>query len=69
MKAMRFRGKVAHGAFEPVDDAEYLAFTRSVYAIEALCYLLTIKDLPMTDEGAKRALGIQIVANYRYCLS
>ncbi len=65
MRAMEFRGKVAHGAFEPIDDREFPAFAKSVYAMEALCYLLTIKDLPMTEDGATRALGIEIVANCR----
>jgi hypothetical protein len=68
LQAMRFRGKVAHGHFDPKDDDEYKTFVKSVYAMEALCYLLTIKDLPMTDEGAKRALGRDIASNYRHCI-
>jgi len=65
MKAMQFRGEVAHGAFEPFDDHEFRIFAKSVYAMEALCYLLTIKELPMTEMGARRACDIEIVANYR----
>jgi hypothetical protein len=67
LKAMKFRGRVAHGAFEPADEEENKAFVRSIYAMEALCYLLTIKDLPMSDAGATRVSGIEIVANYRNC--
>jgi hypothetical protein len=68
LKAQEYRGDVAHGYFEPEDEADYRAFEKSVYAMEALCYLLTIKDLPISDEGAKRAAGQQIVANYRHCV-
>jgi len=68
LKAMQYRGRIAHGHFEPLDEADYQAFVKSVYAMEALCYLLTIKDLPMSEEGAKRAAGQQIAANYRQCV-
>lgn len=67
-KAMRYRGCVAHGHYEPEDEADYKAFAKSVYAMEAFCYLLTIKDLPISDEGAKRTTGQQIVVNYRHCV-
>lgn len=67
-KAMRYRGRVAHGHYEPEEEADYQTFVKSVYAMEAFCYLLTIKDLPISDEGAKRTAGQQIVANYRRCV-
>lgn len=69
LQAMQFRGKVAHRHFDPRDEAEHKAFVKSVYAIEALCYLLTIKDLPMSDDGARRAIGRDIASNHRYCIS
>lgn len=65
LRAIKFRGRVAHGGFEPDGEAEYKSFAKSVYAMEALCYLLTIRDLPMSHEGARRAAAQQIVANFR----
>lgn len=67
IKALAFRGKVAHGHFEANDEAERRSFEKSIYAMEALCYLLTIRDLPMLDEGRQRAINQQIVANYYQC--
>jgi hypothetical protein len=67
LKAMLFRGKVAHRHFVPSDEAEHRSFEKSIYAIEALCYLLTIRDLPMSDGGRQRAIKQQIVANYFQC--
>lgn len=66
LKAMEFRGEVAHGHFEPDNEAEYRSFERSIYAMEALCYLLTIRDLPMSDEGKRRGIRQEIVANFIY---
>jgi hypothetical protein len=65
VQATKFRAKVAHGHFTPSDDSEYAQFVKSIYAMEALCYLLTIRDLPMKPAGAKRASGIEIVTNHR----
>lgn len=67
LKAMQFRGEVAHRHFVPSDEAEHRSFQKSIYAIEALCYLLTIRDLPMSDGGRQRAIKQQIVANYFQC--
>lgn len=64
LKAMQFRGQAAHGHFEPVNDADFQAFSKAIYAMEALCYLLTIKDLPMPDDGVIRATRQHIVTNY-----
>ena len=67
LKAMQFRGEVAHGHFIPIDEAEHRTFEKSIYAMEALCYLLTIRDLPMSEGGRQRAVKQQIVANYFQC--
>jgi hypothetical protein len=67
LRAMQFRGRVAHGDFEPDSEADYQFFAKSVYAMEALCYLLTVRDLPMSGEGTQRATAQQIVANFRQC--
>jgi hypothetical protein len=68
LKAMKFRAKVAHGHFTPSDDSEYAQFVKCICAMEALCYLLTIRDLPMKPAGTKRASGIEIVRNHRHYL-
>jgi len=64
VQVTKLRGKVAHGHFDPANSGEFVHFARCVSAMEALCYLLMIKDLPMNPAGAKRALGIEIVRNY-----
>ena len=64
LKAMQLRGQAAHGYFEPVRDADFQAFSKAIYAMEALCYLLTVKDLPMSGEGMIRATRQHIVTNY-----
>lgn len=68
LAAMQYRGRVAHGHYETEDEADYQAFAKSVYAMESLCYLLTVKDLPMSTEGAKRAAGQQIARNFGQCV-
>ncbi|MEO0698770.1 MAG: hypothetical protein AAFY81_03525, partial [Pseudomonadota bacterium] len=39
LKALEFRAKIAHGHFIPSDEAEHRLFEKSIYAMEALCYL------------------------------
>ncbi|CAN2536305.1 hypothetical+protein [Methylocapsa aurea] len=63
--ATGLRGKVAHGYFEPESDDEFSCFAKSIYALEALCYLLTIKDLPILDAGKERIKYMPFVSNYR----
>ncbi len=60
-----FRGKVAHGHYEPKDDAESEAFAQSIFAVEALCLLLTCFDLPMTKNGLDRIKRNPFVEHYR----
>jgi len=64
VQATKFRAKAAHGHFSPADDKEFRLFIKCTYAMEALCYLLTIRDLPMKPAGAKRAAGTEIVSNH-----
>lgn len=35
------------------------------YALEALCLLLTIKDVPLPDDGRKRAWNHRVIEGYR----
>lgn len=52
--ARAFRGCVAHGHFAPQDESEWWRFNEATLAMEALCFLLTARDLPMTDAGRQR---------------
>ena len=60
-----FRGKVAHGHYEPKDDPESESFARSIFAVEALCLLLTCFDMPMTKDGLDRIKHNPLVEHYR----
>lgn len=60
-----FRGKAAHGNFILETEEEHLAFDRSTLALEALCYLLTALELPISDEGIERMRYNPLVRDYR----
>lgn len=64
-RAIEFRGKTAHGHFNPKSDEELSAFCTSIRAMEALCYLLTALDLPISAEGLKRVRSNPVVRDYR----
>jgi len=66
-RAIQFRGRTAHGHFNPESDAEFRAFSKSTRAMEALCYLLTAVDLPISDAGKQRTGANPIVQDYRMC--
>ncbi|MBC7986119.1 MAG: hypothetical protein H7X93_05535 [Sphingomonadaceae bacterium] len=65
MQAVQLRGKEAHSIVgeQPCDLPPLQAATS---AMEALCYLLTIKDLPMSSTGRERALSNRVVREYQY---
>jgi len=60
-----FRGKVAHGHYEPKDDNEYQRFIKAIFGVEALCLLLTCLKLPMTADAVRRIKSHPLVENYR----
>lgn len=62
--AIRLRGKTAHGHFYPADEAEFRAFSKSVGAMEAICYLLTALELPIHEDGLKRVQRNPVVRDY-----
>lgn len=62
--AIQFRGRVAHGEFRPRDSAEFRAFSKSILAMEALCYLLTAYELPISQTGASRIGSNPLVRDY-----
>lgn len=61
VRSQDFRGKVAHGAFRFKNDEEMECFRNSLYALEALCYLLTAIDLPISEAGLVRMMRNPIV--------
>jgi len=63
-QAIQFRGKTAHGHFNPKNDDEFRAFNKSTLAMEALCYLLTALELPISEEGMKRVRHNPLVRDY-----
>lgn len=63
-RAIKFRGKTAHGHFHPADKTELRAFIKATYAMEAICYLLTALELPIQEEGLKRVQYNPVVDNY-----
>ncbi len=67
VRAVRLRGKVAHGHFEPENDQKYRAFSKSTRAMEALCLLLTMRDLPISEEGCQQIASHPLVQSY--CLA
>lgn len=66
VRAMRFRGQEAHSYIEGADRGEVADLMASTAALEALCYLLTLKDLPIDEAGRDRALHSRMVRTYHY---
>lgn len=64
-RAIQFRGKTAHGHFSPADEREFTAFSKSMRAMEALCYLLTALDLPISSDGLARVGANPVISDYR----
>ncbi len=61
---MKFRGMAAHGHLNTEGDEKYRAFAKAVYAMEALCFLLTAKDLPIEEVGVERMRQSPFLQNY-----
>lgn len=64
-RAINFRGKSAHGHFNPESEAQFRAFSKSTKAMEALCFLLTAFDLPISKEGLPRIGSHPLLRDYR----
>jgi hypothetical protein len=64
-RALALRGKSAHGHFNPENEREFRAFVKSVRAMEALCYLLTAQDLPISEAGIQRVRDNRLIRDYR----
>lgn len=63
--ATGFRNRCAHGHFEPNGQAEFERFAHSIIAMECICYLLTVLDLPASAEGIERVSGSAVLQSYR----
>jgi hypothetical protein len=63
-RAIKFRGRTAHGHFQSRDKAESRAFSKSIYAMEAICYLLTALDLPIHENGLQRVHRNPVIRDY-----
>lgn len=61
-----FRGKVAHGHYEPKDEGEYHRFIKAIFAVEALCLLLTSLELPMTADAIRRIQSHPLMEHYHH---
>lgn len=68
MLAQKLRGVVAHGMFEP-EAGSAADLHRAFTAMEAVSYLLMIKDLPLTAKARGRATSSRLVRDYRYAKS
>lgn len=62
--AVAFRGRTAHGHFNPSDRSEFLKFSKATCAMEALCHLLTAIELPMNKNGLKRIKSNPVIQSY-----
>lgn len=62
--AVAFRGRTAHGHFNPSDRSEFLKFSKATRAMEALCHLLTAIELPMNKNGLKRIKSNPVIQSY-----
>lgn len=65
MQALSYRGQEAH-SFVGEDTADIRPLYVALTAMEAFCYLLMIKDLPMSEAGRQRALFSRVVRAYQY---
>lgn len=65
VKAYTFRGTAAHGQININSDKKWRDFLDSIYATETACFLLTLFDLPLTEEAFDRIKMNDYVAMYR----
>lgn len=63
--SQRLRGKAAHGNLRTDGNDNAKKIKRYTDALEALCLLLTVKDLPLSVEGRKRIQQHRVVESYR----
>ena len=62
-KAIYFRNKIAHGSSVARGEDQRNLY-KSIVALEAFCYLLTVRDLPLSDKGKDRILSHPKIAAF-----
>ncbi|MDX6751940.1 hypothetical protein SH611_19205 [Geminicoccaceae bacterium 1502E] len=65
-RAVRLRGKVAHGHFSLGGEADALELYRATLAMEALCFMLTAHDLPLSETNIRNMKSSRILIDYHY---
>lgn len=63
--SQKLRGKAAHGNLTSKDAASAERIIKHTDALEALCLLLTVRDLPLTADGRKRLYHHRTIEGYR----
>jgi hypothetical protein len=63
--ALKFRGRAAHRNFVVDSDQEQRRFFRSIYAMEAFCFLLMLADLPSSPNEAFNVSQHAFMSTYR----
>jgi hypothetical protein len=66
VQATAFRGRIAHGHFEPQDEEEFSTFMKASAALECLNYLLMLRDLPISEAAVERLRSNRIMTQYYY---
>ena len=64
MLARGFRGRVAHGHFEANGADELTTFHKATLALEAFCFLLTARDLPMSERAIRQIWMHPVVEDF-----
>jgi len=63
-KSIEYRGKCAHGHFNPEGDSDFGEFNKVICAVEVFCFLLTALDLPISRAGIERIHEHRLVRDY-----
>ncbi len=63
-RSQKIRGKVAHGYLDFSSSNDAMELSRVTGAVEALCFMLTVRDLPLSDEGRERFPRYRIIEDY-----
>lgn len=63
-RSQGLRGAAAHNHIEVRSQEEFADLARVIHAVEALCFLLTMRDLPWSDKARGRLMGHPMTQNY-----
>ncbi|WP_406736124.1 hypothetical protein [Thioclava sp. GXIMD4215] len=65
-KSQSLRGAAAHSHVDAKTPEAFNDFYRALLSLEALCFLLTMNELPWTDEAKRRLQGHPLIQNYNH---